>query len=83
MIRPISVNPFRGIAIAQLQGIQSTYLQAVVDIATTGQSYVVPGRTFTAANIDQIKDTLAEIQAAIDYSSGARVATTYVCGGQY
>lgn len=71
MIRPISVNPFVGISAGQLALIQVNYIQAVIDIATTGSSYSVPGRTFTAASLDDIKDTLAEIAAAISYASGS------------
>lgn len=77
MIRPISVNPFKGIATAQLATIQATYLQAVIDIATTGISYSVPGRTFNAGSLDDIKDTLAELQSAIDYGNGASTTVNY------
>lgn len=70
MIRPISTNPFVGTPAATLANIQATYTQALLDIATTGVSYSVPGRSFTAANLDDIKDTLAEINAAISYAAG-------------
>jgi hypothetical protein len=60
-----STNAFIGLDAAKLTELQTAYLQVLLDIAQGGKSYTVPGRTFTRADLGEVKETLAEINAAI------------------
>lgn len=67
----LNSNPFiDGYSLGQIQTLQGLYQQAVQDIGTTGQSYVINGRTFTAANLQGLKDTLLSINQAVRYLGG-------------
>jgi hypothetical protein len=74
---------FFGLPYATLQALMASYTQALTDIATAGQSHAVTGRTFTLANIAEIRRTIAELQAAINQSNGARVRRTLAYGGGF
>lgn len=69
-IRPINANPFVGFPVARLTSMQTKYLDAIEAVATGGQSYSINGRSFTRANLDELRDTLAEINAAIEKLNG-------------
>lgn len=70
-------NPFFGLTLNQLQTLQANFLAALPAIASN-QSYSLNGRSLTRANLNDIKDTLSEIQAAIDDTQGNTSDTTYV-----
>jgi hypothetical protein len=61
----LSENPFVGLPLVDLQRKQGLYSSAIDEIALTGQSYNVEGRTFSAADLDKIKETLLQINNAI------------------
>ena len=67
---------FFGLPLATLQTMQTQWLACLTGIATAGQSYQIAGRQFTRADLAEVKDTIAELQAAIDRASGTR--TTYL-----
>jgi hypothetical protein len=71
---------FAGQPYAQLQTWMAAYQQALTDIANTGQHYSVTGRTFSAADLPEIRQTIGEIQAAMN---GTRVRRTFAYGGGF
>ena len=74
---------FFGLPYATLTGIMSAYTQALTDLAVAGQSHAVSGRSFTLANIAEVRRTIAELQAAINRSNGTRIRRTFGYGGGY
>ena len=66
----ISTNPYLSVPVAQLQAIAATYLQAILDIGSTGESYSVPGRTFKAIDLPTMEATLFKLNQAIGYQGG-------------
>lgn len=66
----LSDNPFVGLPLADLQDLQTKYVQAIKDIATAGQSYTFPGRSFTRANLPEMRKTLSEIRIALAQATG-------------
>ncbi len=57
-------NPFIGLTLAQLQALQTAYLNAVTALAT-GQSYFLNGRQLTRSNLPDVTATLGQVNAAI------------------
>ena len=68
---------FYGLPLATLQTMQTQWLACLAGIATAGQSYSIAGRQFTRANLSEVKDMVAELQAAIDLADGTRTTVTY------
>lgn len=68
---------FFGIDAATLQSMKADWIACLHGIAAAGQSYQIAGRQFTRADLAEVKDTIAEIQAAIERASGTRVTQTY------
>lgn len=68
---------FYGLPLATLQTMQTAWLACLTGIATAGQSYQIAGRQFTRADLAEVKDTIAELQAAIERANGTRVTQTY------
>lgn len=68
---------FFGLDAATLATLKANYVECLNAIAVAGQSYSISGRTFTRADLNAVKDTLAEIQAAVDRAAGNRVTQTY------
>ena len=68
---------FFGLSNSFLTPLLTNYQNCLTAIATAGQNYSIAGRTFTRANIAQVSQMIAEIQAAIDRNNGARVTETY------
>jgi hypothetical protein len=67
----LSDNPFIGLPLVDLQDLQTKYIQVLKDLATGGQSYTFPGRSFTRADLAECRNTLAMINTAISSVSGA------------
>jgi len=67
----LSDNPFIGLTIEQLNTMRAQWLQVLSDIAAGGQSYAFPGRSFTRADIPNVKQTLSELRAAIEVTSSS------------
>jgi len=66
----LSDNPFTGIDGATLAALKSQYTQALKDVVAAGQSYSFPGRTFTRADISELRDTLYQINIATRILTG-------------
>lgn len=66
----LSDNPFVDLPLADLQDLQAKYVQAIKDVATAGQTYTFPGRSFTRANLPDMRDTLNQINVAIRVVTG-------------
>jgi hypothetical protein len=68
---------------ATLAKFEAQYTQAISDVLTAGQSHAVSGRSFTLAHLEQLENTLAEIQAAINTQNGTRIRRTRANFGGY
>ena len=66
------MNAFIGLPSATLTTLQTSYVQAITDIATTGQSIAIPGRTLSRSNLTELQQALANINEAIASASGSR-----------
>ena len=42
-----------------------------------GSSYSIAGRSFSRANLGEVRDTIAELTLAIQSANGTRIRTTY------
>lgn len=62
---PVPLQSFVGLSLAQLQQLQSSYLDAQLAVAQ-GQSYTIAGRSLTRANLSDIAEALAAISYAIN-----------------
>lgn len=60
-----------------LQTMQATWLAALNAIAVGNQSYSIAGRAFTRANLQEVNQTIAEINYAIQLNSGGLQRTIY------
>jgi hypothetical protein len=67
---------FFGLDVATLTTLRHAYLECFTAIATAGQSYSISNRNFTRADLAEVKDTIAELQAAIDYAQGKYITRT-------
>lgn len=70
-------NPFIGLSLSQLQTLQTAYLDAVTALASN-QSYSLNGRQLSRANLNDVKATLGEINAAIDDKNAGTTDRTLV-----
>lgn len=83
MPQEVISGQFFGLPYATLTSLLNSYTQALTDIATAGQSHAISGRSFTLANIAEIRRTIAELQAAINRANGTRIRRTFGYGGGY
>jgi hypothetical protein len=67
----LSDNPFIGLPLDLLREMQATWLQALNDIALTGQSYTFPNRSLTRANLPEVRNMLVDLRYAIDQATPA------------
>lgn len=65
-------NQLFGLPLSILKPMRDEYVKALTQIAVVGQSYSVGERHFTNAEIDQVRQTLMECEAAILFVSGRR-----------
>lgn len=68
---------FFGLDAATLSTLKTNYVACLNAIAVAGQSYSISGRTFTRANLKEVSQMLAEVQAAIDRAAGTRTTSFY------
>lgn len=68
---------FYGLDSATLAMLKDAYTNAIIAVATAGQSYSISGRAFTRANLPELNQTLAEIIAAQNYAAGTGITQTY------
>lgn len=74
---------FLGLPAATLNSLMASYTQALTDVTTVGQSYAVTGRSMTLANLAEIRQTIGEIQAALNQANGVRIRRTFAYGGGF
>lgn len=67
----------RGLDSATLLQMRTDWLGCLQAIAVLGQSYALAGRSFSKANLSEVKDMIGEINYAINLLSGVSVSTTY------
>ena len=70
-------NPFEGLDGATLATLKTETLAALRAVLVNS-SYSLNGKSVTRSDLGQIKTMLGQIQAAIDYQSGATTDTTFV-----
>lgn len=74
---------FYGLDAATLATLKTNYLACLNAIAVAGQSYSISGRSFTRADIAEVSQMLAEVQAATDRLNGTRTTQVYPRFGTY
>jgi len=68
---------FLGLPLATLTSLRDKYVTCLEAIAVAGSSYSIAGRSFSRANLGEVRDTIAELTLAIESANGARIRTTY------
>ena len=68
---------FYGLPVSVLQPMLTNYLNALTAIATAGQEYTISGRTFKRGDLPEVRQTIMELQSAIDRANGVRPTSTY------
>lgn len=68
---------FFGLDAATLAQLKADYLSCLTAIAVAGQSYTIAGRQFNRANLAEVKQTIAEIQAALNRANGTSITQTF------
>ena len=70
-------SDFYGLPTATLEELRDEYISAIKAVATNGVSYSIGGRSLSRANLTEMRNTLGDILAAINFASGSRRRTTY------
>ena len=68
---------FVGLPLATLTSLRDKYVTCLEAIAVAGASYSIAGRSFSRANLGEVRDTIAELTLAIESANGTRIRTTY------
>jgi hypothetical protein len=68
---------FIGLPLATLTSLRDKYVTCLEAIAVAGASYSIAGRSFSRANLGEVRDTIAELTLAIQSANGTRIRTTY------
>jgi hypothetical protein len=68
---------FVGLPLATLTSLRDKYITCLEAIAVAGASYSIAGRSFSRANLGEVRDTIAELTLAIQSANGTRIRTTY------
>jgi hypothetical protein len=68
---------FIGLPIATLNSLRDKYITCLEAIAVAGASYSIAGRSFSRANLSEVREIIAELTLAIQSASGTRIRTTY------
>ena len=68
---------FVGLPLATLTSLRDKYVSCLEAIAVAGASYSIGGRSFSRANLGEVRDTIEELTYAIKLADGSRVLTTY------
>ncbi len=77
MSSPGITGAFYGLTAAQLTTLQTDFLACLTAIAVAGQSYTIAGRQFNRANLPEVRETLAEINAALTRANGTSATQTF------
>lgn len=65
-------NQLIGLPVDILNNLRDEYVKCLAQIAVVGQSYSIGERHFTNADLNQVRQTLMEVQAAINFATGKR-----------
>lgn len=68
---------FLGLPLSTLTSLRDKYVTCLEAIAVAGASYSIAGRSFSRANLGEVRDTIAELTLAIQSANGTRIRTTY------
>ena len=68
---------FIGLPLTTLTSLRDKYITCLEAIAVAGSSYSIAGRSFSRANLGEVRDTIAEFTLAIQQATGGRIRTTY------
>lgn len=68
---------FVGLPVATLTSLRDKYVACLEAIAVAGASYSIAGRSFTRANLAEVRTIIGEFSYAIDLANKSRVYTTY------
>jgi len=68
---------FVGLPLATLTGLRDKYVSCLEAIAVAGISYSIGGRSFSRANLTEVRNTLEELNYAIRLADGTKVINTY------
>jgi hypothetical protein len=68
---------FIGLPLTTLTSLRDKYITCLEAIAVAGASYSIAGRSFSRANLGEVRDTIAELTLAIQQATGTRIRTTY------
>jgi hypothetical protein len=68
---------FIGLPLATLTSLRDKYVTCLEAIAVAGASYSIAGRSFSRANLGEVRETIAELTLAIQSANGTRIRTTY------
>ena len=68
---------FAGLPVATLTSLRDKYVSCLEAIAVAGVSYSIGGRSFSRANLTEVRNTLEELTYAIKLADGTRTLTTY------
>ena len=68
---------FLGLPLATLTSLRDKYVTCLEAIAVAGASYSIAGRSFSRANLGEVRDTIAELTLAIESANGTHIRTTY------
>ena len=68
---------FIGLPLATLTSLRDTYITCLEAIAVAGASYSIAGRSFSRANLTEVRNTIEELSYAIKLADGTRTLTTY------
>lgn len=64
---------FFGLPVATLEELLNDYVACLKAIAVAGASYSIAGRSFSRANLNEVSQTVKELQAALDAANGRRI----------
>jgi prophage maintenance system killer protein len=70
-------NPFEGLDAATLATLKTETIAAIRAVLVNS-SYSLNGKSVTRADLGRLNSMLGQIQAAIDYQSGASTDVTFV-----
>jgi len=68
---------FVGLPLATLTSLRDKYVSCLEAIAVAGASYSIAGRSFSRANLTEVRNTIEELSYAIKLADGTRTLTTY------
>jgi hypothetical protein len=68
---------FFGLDASTLETMKTNYIACLNAIAVAGASYTIANRQFTRANLGDVRQTLAEIQAALTRANGTSTTQTF------